>query len=270
MSNKISTMVKRLKLETRAFGAEPGQPDVTALAAWIAEHRGRMADITTYRLDQSLAPQVSAGIMSPCAGGKFYRDRILECITGIEDTKAIGELHLDTMAIIEDAAGIVVQKRGAECAMPAPHVLGIEDAYYEDGDEWSDAICGMYKALMRAMRDTGVAGHVLVCDTMDDAELAALARQKVFFFQPEPDRESLAALLEYQHQTAVGKEYLSTLIDLTNEYTLKKVFIIDPDPAAIELARSQLDPDQIVAGGYCTSDSTGYWKDLITKAVYVR
>ncbi|MCK9630226.1 MAG: hypothetical protein M0R30_01175 [Methanoregula sp.] len=270
MSNKISIMVKRLNLATRAFGAEPVQPDVAALAEWIAEHRGRTADIITYQLHQSLAPQASAGIMSPCAGGKFYHDRIRQSITGITDNRAVGELHLDSPAIIEDAAGIVVQKRGAECAMPAPHVLGIEDAYYEDGDEWSDAICGTYKALMRAMRDTGVAGHVLVCDIMDDAELAALARQKCFFFQPEPDRESLAALMEYQHRVAVGKDHLSTLIDLTNEYTLKKVFIIDPDQKAIELARSHLDPDQIVAGGYCTGDCTEYWKDLVTKAVYVR
>ena len=51
-------MAKRLKLATRAFGAEPGMPDIVTLAAWIAEHRGTTADIITYLLDQSLAPQV--------------------------------------------------------------------------------------------------------------------------------------------------------------------------------------------------------------------
>ena len=263
-------MVKRVKLATRAFGAEPGLPDVAALAEWIAEHRGRTADITTYRLHESLAPQVSAEILSPCAGGKFYLDRIRECITGIRDNKAVGELHLDSPAIIEDAAGIVVQKKGAACAIPAPHVLGIRDAYYEDKDEWSDAICGIYQDLMRAMRDIGVSGHVLICDTMQEAELASLARQKIFFFQPEPDREGLAALMEYQDQIAVGKDHLETLFDLTNEYTLRKVFIIDPDPAAIRLARSHLDPDQIVGGGYCTDDCGEYWKDLVVRAVYER
>ena len=40
----------------------------------------------------------------------------------------------------------------------------------------------MYRALMRAMRDTGIPGHVLIGDTMKDEELAALANQKVFFF----------------------------------------------------------------------------------------
>ena len=55
-------MVKRRNLSTRAFGAEPGIPDVAVLAAWIADHRGTPADIITYLLDQSLAPQLAAGI----------------------------------------------------------------------------------------------------------------------------------------------------------------------------------------------------------------
>jgi len=261
-------MVKRRTLATRAFGAEPGLPDVAGLAAWIAEHRGREADIVTYRLDQSLAPQVIAAIGFPCAGGKFYADRIRQCITGIRDNKAVGELHINTPAIIEDAAGIVVQRKGAWCAIPAPRVLGIEDAHYGDEGEWSAAICDAYRTIMRTMRDTGVAGHVLIADRMDDAELASLATQKTFFFAPETDRENLAALMEYQQQVAVGKDQLKTLFDLTNEFTLRKVFIIDPDPAAIRLALTYLDPDQVVAGGYCTRESGEYWKDLVSSAEY--
>jgi hypothetical protein len=270
MSNKISTMVKRLKLLTRAFGAEPGQPEVTALAGWIAEHRGRMADIITFQLDRSLAPQVSAEIGSPCAGGIFYADRIRQCITGIDNRRAVGELHLDTPAIIEDAAGIVVQKKGAWCAIPAPPVLGIVDAFYGNGEEWTSAICEVYETIMRTMRDTGVAGHVLICTGMDDGVLAALSRQKIFFFQPEPDREGLALLMEHQRQVAVGKKQLPVLFDLTNEYTLQKVFIIDPDREAVRLALDHLDPDQVVAGGYCTADCGEYWKTLVADAFYDR
>ena len=270
MSNKISIMAKRLNLATRAFGAEPGVPDVAGLAEWIAEHKGRQADITTYRLDRSLAPQATAGIGTCCAGGMFLADRILASLSGVDGRKAVGEIHPDTHEIIEDAAGIVVQKRGAWCAMPAPHVLGLEDSFYDDVDEWDYAICGAYRTLMRAMRDVGVAGHVLICDNMEDAELAALARQKVFFFQPKSDREGLAGLLEYQHQVAVGKEQLETLFDLTNEYTLRKVFIIDPDAKAIGLARTHMDPDQIVAAGYCLDECDTYWKDLVARAVCER
>jgi hypothetical protein len=261
-------MVKRYKLATRAFGAEPGMPDVAALAEWIAEHRGTTADIITYRLDQSLAPQIEVGIMTPCAGGKFYADRIRQSISGISDNAAVGELHVDTPAIIEDAAGIVVQKKGAWCAMPAPRLLGITDEYYDDVYEWSDAICGVYRTIMRLMRDSGVAGNILICETIDDAELTALAGQKVFFFQPASDRESLASLMEHQRQIAVGKNHLETVFDLTEEYTIQKIFIIDPDPSSINLALSQLDPDQVVAGGYCLKECGEYWKTLAENAVY--
>ena len=261
-------MVKRHKLATRAFGAEPGMPDGAGLAGWIAKHRGMTADIITYLLDQSISPQVSAEIGLPCAGGKFYADRVRQCMDGVRDNRAVGELHVDTPAIIEDAAGIVVQKKGAWCAVPAPHILGIEDAHYNDDDEWSAAICDAYRTIMRTMRDTGVTGHVLIADRMDDAELAALARQNVFFFVPAPDREDLAILMEYQKAVAVGKDQVQTVFDLTNEYTLRKIFIIDPDPVSIGQALSHLDPDQVVAGGYCIGACRDYWKTLTEGAVY--
>jgi hypothetical protein len=261
-------MAKRRILATRAFGAEPGMPDMAGIAEWIAEHRGREADIVTYRLDQSLTPQVSAEIGSPCAGGKFYADRIRQCIAGIRDNKAVGELHIDTLSIIEDAAGIVVMKKGAWCAMPAPHVLGIEDTYYQEKDEWNAAICEAYSTIMRTMRDTGVAGHVLIADRMDDTELASLVRQNIFFFTPTTDRENLAILMEYQKQVAVAKDQLQTVFDLMNEYSVRKIIIIDPDPASIRLTLSHVDPDQIVAGGYCIDESESYWQELTNSAHY--
>ena len=85
---------------------------------------------------------------------------------------------------------------------------------------------------------------------------------------PETDRENLACLMEHQNQVAVGKDQLKTVFDLTNEYTLRKIFIIDPDPASIRLALTHLDPDQVVAGGYCTENAGEYWKDLVSRAFY--
>jgi hypothetical protein len=263
-------MVKRLNLATRAFGAEPGVPGVAGLAAWITRHRGTTADIITYQLDRSLAPQIPAGIMTTCAGGKFYADRIRQSITGIEGTQATGELHLDTKAVIEDSAKIVVQKKGSWSAMPAPHLLHITDRFYHDPDEWTSAICGMYNTLMRVMRDTGVAGHVLIGDTMDSAELSRLARQKVFFFSPLMDRENLANLLEYQQHVAVSRDQLGTALQLMDEYTLRKIFILDPDRASIETALSHLDPDQIAAGGYSADGNESYWQGLVDAAIYTR
>jgi len=270
MSNKISIMVKRLNLPTRAFGAEPQVPDRAMLADWIAEHRGRLADINTYRLDQSLAPQLPAGIGTPCAGGRFYAERIRDCIEGITENRATGELHADTPDIIEDAAAIVVQKKDAWCAMPAPHALGILDEYYCDADEWNDAICGIYRTLMRTMRDTGVPGHVLIVEKASNPELVALAGQKAFFFSPKPDRETLAGILEHQQQVAITSKRLETLFDLMNEYTVRKIFLLDPDATAIGLARTHFDPDQIVGAGYCTDECDAYWKGVVERSVYVR
>jgi len=262
-------MVKRLNLATRAFGAEPGIPGVAGLAAWIAEHRGTTADITTYLLDRSLSPQISAGIMTTCAGGLFYADRLRQSVAGIEGTSVTGELQPDTGAVTEDAARIVVLKKGSWSAMPAPHVLHLTDAFYGDAEEWNEAICGAYRTLMRAMRDTGVAGHVLIADTMEPLELALLARQKVFFFARKTNRENLAALLEFQEQAGVMRGQLEVLISLMHEYTVRKIFILDADHASIETALTHFDPDQIVMGGYCKDCSESYWTDLASLANFI-
>jgi hypothetical protein len=261
-------MVKRQKLTTRALGTEPGMPDVIALAAWIAANRGTAADIITFLLDQSLEPQVSAGIIVPCAGGRFYKNRIMHCLLGVNNGKATGEIALDSDAISEDAAGIVGQKKGAWCALPAPHVLGIIDTYYDDEYEWNDAITSTYRTLMRSMRDVGISGHVLICENISEPEIAPLVRQNVFFFQPEPDKESMECLLEHQRQIAVGGNHLETLLDLSGEYDLRKIILIDPDQESITRALSCLDPDQVSVGGYCTSQCEKYWKNLVESAVY--
>jgi hypothetical protein len=263
-------MLKRQKLATRAFGAEPGVPDVAALADWIAEHRGTTADITTYQLFRSLAPQLAAGIGHPCAGGKFCAERVRSSLLGVKDGCAADEIAVRTDALIEDAAGIVVQKRNSWCALPAPHVLGLTDGYYNDDEEWSDALTSSYGQLMRAMRDTGIAGHVLICDKADEMEITALAALKVFFFQPDADRKSLECLMEHQHQIALRPKQLKTAFDLMNEYELRRIIIVDPDAEAINLTLSHLDPDQVSAGGYCLDESGEYWKNLVDAAVYTR
>ncbi len=263
-------MKKRLNLATRAFGAEPGDPDGAALAAWIASHRGITADLITYLLDQSLAPQISAGIDFPCAGGKFYKKRIIESITGVEEEKTTGEISLNDQAIVEDAAGIIVQKKSAWFALPTPHGLGISDRYYHDDSEWNDAITKTYRVLMRSMRDTGISGHVLVSDTLYEPEMMSLINQKVFFFLLKSDRKSLACLLEQQPMLAVNKDQISTVFDLIGEYDIRRIIIIDPDQESIVRLLTHFDPDQVIAGGYCTAGCNDYWKSLAESAVFTK
>jgi hypothetical protein len=262
------TMAKQRPLPTRAFGAEPAVPGIPSLAVWVAEHRGTAADLTSYRLDQSLAPQIDAQVTMPCAGGIFMKDRVMGCLTGVADGRATGEIGVLTEAVIDDTFGLMAQKKSVWCALPAPHTLGITDAYYHDEDEWSSAITGAYRTLMRSMRDAGIGGHVLICDRIGDAEVSVLARQKVFFFQPEQDLESLETLLGHQRQVAVGKKYLDAVFDLANEYELHQVIVVDADDESIAVSLSHLDPDQVIVGGYCKDSCDQYWKDLAERAFY--
>jgi hypothetical protein len=263
-------MVKRLKLPTRGLGAETGLPGVTELAAWVADHRGCAADLISYQLDRSLAQQLAAGITIPCAGGRFYADRIRSCLNGIQDNVVRGEIDIQTGALTGDAAASVARKTGCWCALPAPHGLGLRDGYYNDEDDWLDALFGTYRTLMRAMRDAGIAGHVLICERADEQEIATLARQNVFFFLPAPDRTALTTLMEHQQQIAVGRKQLATVLDLANEYELHHLIIVDPDPEAIRLALSHLDPDHVSAGGYCTENGDAYWRTLADAAWYTK
>jgi len=262
-------MVKKRTIPTRSLGAEPGVVDIPMLASWVAEHRGKSGDLISFQLDQTLTPQLSAGVSIPCCGGKFYQDRIMECLIGIQNNQAVNEIGISTTSVIEDAVNIVAHKKGAWCALPAPHVLGINDTYYGDDDEWCDAITGVYRTLMRSMRDAGIAGHVLICDQVDDAEISALTRQKVFFFHPRPDRECLQTLLEYQRQVAVDTDHLDVVFDLSDEYDLHQVIVMNSDKESIALALSRLDPDQVMAGGYCTEGCEQYWKSVVDSAVYI-
>jgi hypothetical protein len=261
-------MKKRHSLATRAFGAEPVRPDIAVLAEWITANRGTAADITTYLLDQSLVPQVSAGVLAPCSGGRFYKNRIMASLLGVKDGNTTDEISLDLRAFSEDAAQLFIKKKGGWFALPAPHLLGITDLFYNDEAEWHDAIAGAYRAIMRSMRDAGISGHVLICDTLSEPEITALSHPKVFFFLPRPDRADLSCLLEHQQELAVSRKTLDMVLDLTNEFDIRRLFIIDADEDSISRALSCLDPDHISIGGYCLDRCETYWKNLVETAVY--
>ena len=263
-------MPKIVPLATRALGSEPGIPDLAALAAWVADHRGIAADLHAYQLDSTLAPQTAAGITFPCAGGLFCRDGIRESLIGLDATGAAAEeeIHVETRALAEDAARLATQKREVWCALPAPGSLGIADRYYRDDEEWCAAITGAYRTLMRAMRDAGVGGHVLICTTVNEQEIAHLAGKKVFFFAPDAGCTDLDGLMEHQRMVAVSPKMLGAAIDHADQYEVNRWIIVDPDKESIRLALSHVDPDQVAGGGYCTEESDTYWEKLTQRAVY--
>jgi hypothetical protein len=234
----------------------------------VAKRRGTAGDVNSFLLGQSLLPQLEASVTSPCAGGLFYRDRLMACLVGIENNKAVCEIGVSSGPVMMDAADVAGAAKGAWCAMPAPHVLAITDAYYGDEDEWSDAVTGAYRALMRSMRDAGIGGHVLICTRADEAEVASVARRKVFFFLPDALREDLAVLLGAQHEIAAPPAQLGILFGLLEEYDLRRLVLVNPDREAIALSLTYLDPDQITIGGYCTGTCDEYWKNLVKSAYY--
>jgi hypothetical protein len=265
-------MPKEVPLPTRALGTESVKPDLSSLAAWISKHRGITADLMAYRLDTTLAPELDAGISFPCAGGLFYHERIRECLTGLnaKENTVTGEIHVDGNALAEDSVLVTTQKKEVWCAFPAPHTLGITDKYYNDDEEWSQALTGAYRIMMRTMRDAGIGGHILIGNTLDEREISALAGKKVFFFSPSPGKNDLALLMEYQRQVAISTKMIGAAIDLATGYEINRWILLDPDKEGIRHILSHVDPDQVIAGGYCTGESDTYWKNLVDSAVYTK
>lgn len=260
------TMGKRLSFPTRSFGSDAVLPDPSLLAAWVAERRGREGDLTSFLIEQGVHPQIDAGITITCAGGSFYTDRWRQAIEGVENGVVTGELGGRMDEIIRDAEDLARIRHDLSLAVPAPHVLGLQDRYYHDSDEAGEALFSVYQTLLRWQRDAGLNSHVLICETIRREELEALARQKVFFFSPALNRKSLSLLLEFQQIIAVTPSLLPLVSDLMGEYEVHRIVLLDPGEQDLRQALQIRDPDQILCGGYCTKACENYWNNLVKNA----
>ena len=92
----------------------------------------------------------------------FTKDRVLECLKGVRDTRVFDDMYIEPKPLIDDAHRLVAQKKHVWYAIPAPDALGITDCYYNDKDEWYDAIYCVYTDLMRAQRDPVLRGMCLL------------------------------------------------------------------------------------------------------------
>jgi hypothetical protein len=263
-------MGKRVSFPTRSFGSDTPAPDPSALAEWVGTRRGRAADLITYQLEEGLCPQIDAGISSPCAGGRFYHDRLLGSLVGIEGTAVIGEIGYDPQSLLHDADDMDVIRKNTWLAAPAPHELGLKDRYFHDPEEAAHSLFSAYQEMMRAMRDAGIAGHVLLCEKPDGEELEALAARKVFFFSHDQTKKSLALLLEYQPVVAIKPSGLGIIRDLMGEYDIQKIVLIDAEEEDLIQALDLKDPDSLLCGGYCPDSCSRYWRSIVEKASFVR
>jgi hypothetical protein len=256
-------MAKRRKIPVRSLGSESEIPALPDLADWAGNRAGKTGDLMTYRLESALLAQTEAGVQIPCAGGPFYESRVLESFEGIQDRVAVGELGVRMDDITDDARQIGTIWKSAWWAFPSPGSFGLRDRYFDDDGEFRAGVYGMYRHIMREMRDWAVAGHILIADHADEQELESLAGQKVFFFIRDPSKDDLALLLEYQRDIAVFKDRIGDVLSFEEEFEIRTLIIIDPDETVFHEVLLSRDPDTIATAGFCTERCDRYWNSLV-------
>jgi len=264
-------MAGMVHIRTRSLGSEVKTPDLATLSAWVSEQpAGREADLITYKLESALRAQVLAGIDLPSAGGRFYVERVIPSLQGITDLVIREEVYADPAGVCMDAVTITGLHRGGWCALPGLSELGLTDPdhCYRDDDEFMASLTGVYRDLMRAMRDSGVGGHVVHCSRdLTESEADGLTGVKTLLFIERPDTAALRLLLEHQSVIAIRPADLPALIDLMDDYPVRQVILMDPSPGDLTRALGVMDADHLASGGYCSSgDCEGYWKEQVAQS----
>lgn len=258
-------MVKARRVPVRSFGSEVEVPAVGELADWVREQRGSPADLTTFLLEQSLS--VQQGVDIPCAGGLCYRTRWLSSLPGIRDRVLVHDPDPLPTDVEGDSRLVAAARKGAWVGIPAPRELEIRDEYFHDPEEACDALCGAYRVLMRAMRDRGIGGHVILAGTAEPCELEILAGSRVYYVVPEPAADDLELILEYQPRIAVPPALLPEVSRLQDEYRIRSIALLDPTPADLQAASDLLDPGRIETGGHCPGSCGEYWELLVERSL---
>lgn len=256
-------MAKQRKIPVRSLGSDVPEPDVGKLAKWAGGRKGKPGDLLTYQLDYAFRDQLDALVDFPCAGGPFYAERWLKSIGGLDEKTVRNEMYAHPDLVLEDAIEIAKTKKGSFFAIPSPSSLGIEDRYFGDKDEFRTVLYEVYRTLMREMRDCTIAGHVLIVDTVEEEDMAALAGKKAFFFIPNPSRTDLELLLEYQRDIAIPKSRIPDIEGLLDQFPIGRILLLDPDEDAFRELLAVRDPDTILTAGFCTESFDTYWQDLV-------
>jgi hypothetical protein len=262
-------MSKKIKFQTCSLGSEPDPSlDKEELVSWIQSRAGLGGDLARYWFQKPLSYQREAEVDVPCAGGMFYRERLLECLAGIDMGKITGELGLDP-GLLKTDIGEVIKKPGPLwVSMPSPGQLGITDTYYGDPEEASRNLYFWFRRLMREMRDSGADGHVLICDHVVLEELESLCGKKILFYLSDPDQEGLEMLLEHQRTIAVTSAAIDLVVSLKEEYPVDNLVLIDPTNAGLEKTLAHWETGQVKAGGYCRENCPEYWKNIVNEALF--
>jgi len=262
-------MSKKIKFQVKSLGSEPDPHlDKEELVSWIQSRTGRGGDLVRFWFQKPLIYQREAEVDLPCAGGIFYRERLLECFAGIGNGAIIGELGLNPGLVKTDIEEVVKKTEPLWVAMPSPGQLGITDDYYGDPEEASRNTYFWFRRLMREIRDSGADGHVLICNHVVEEELEALSGKKILFYLLNPDQEGLEMLLEYQRTIAVPGPAIDLVVSLKEEYPVDNLVIVDPTNAGLEKALNHWENNQVKVGGYCLNNCPEYWENIVESAFF--
>jgi len=257
-------MKKRQNFPLWSFGAEVTEPKITDLLDWVSGRRIFPCDLVTYKVEHSLGEQ--ADVDKPCYGGQYYRMRIATSLEDVSDGFLRGEAALDVRMLLQDAKNALKMNKQVRACLPSPLSLAIEDGYYGDSEDFTGALCSLYRKVMRELRDAGIRGCVIIGEQFSSIELEELAGGKSFFFSPTSTSRVLSAVLEVQDAVALPAMRLTHLFELMNEYDVRKAALLDAGPQDFEKALRVFDPENLVAGGYATENDRDYWTELKNSA----
>jgi hypothetical protein len=234
-------MVRRVKIPVRSMGSEVEDPNVETLASWIAIHRGTEADLITYKLEESYRSQQV--VEHPAAGGCFYGSRILQALEGCSEGQLREEPAVRSSLLLEDGVYLALHRKGIWGSLPAPQLLEVNDAYFRNPEEFEAALCLCYQEILRTQRDAGMGGHILLSRDLREEEL--------------------------QRDVAISPPHLPMIVDLMEEYEVRRLILLDPKEEDLTTALQYIDREMLMAGGYCTSECSTYWNTLAERA-YVK
>jgi hypothetical protein len=239
-------MGKKIQFPAIALGSEPKMPGIEEITEFITGRLGKETDLVSYHLNRSLQAQKKAGITSPCGGGVYYAQRIVDLLgSEISDP----DLH----SIIQDAEEMHALSRVSSMAIPAPHRVTPDP---------HDDVLLVYKKILRAMRDHHLSRQIIHASSAIESELETLSSGKVLFFMNSRRVEDTELLLESQRDLIFTADLIGQVGDLSERYDIRRYILLDPASDLLHQLLSVTDPDHIQVAGYAQGAEEEYWMKI--------
>lgn len=253
--------MREVSFSVRSLGsAKPVTPSAGELGAWILDHIGRTTDLTGWNLETTLRDQLPA-VTLPAAGGRFYAERITAAFPGILNQTITADLDLVPDDLTRDSAAARTISRNCWWAVPSPAALHLTDRYFGDDDDAAAELTKAVGKVCRTMRDAGAAGHLLIYDDApNDADQERFSGRRYLRYVPDT---ALANVLELQRDLILSTTALPQLPDLADSYTIRTIYLIDPDPESLTAVCRLFDPEDVqIAGIAPETGRKEYWNTL--------